>query len=96
MLSQLLLDEDTSRLTDEQRLTREANLGAIMDVFPRLRFGLDVNVRFSAIDAFEFTAELATFDLFHIEYVEIEKTMDPHSTDMLPCTSKQHLPWLAG
>lgn len=67
MLSELLLDEDTSAMSPERRLTREANLESIMDVFPRLRFGLDVNMRFTAVDAFEFTPELAAFDLFRIE-----------------------------
>lgn len=69
MLSGLLLDEDTSSMGEEHRLTREANLESIMEVFPRLRFGLDVNMRFNAVDAFEFTPELAAFDLLRIECV---------------------------
>lgn len=43
---------------------REHAVADFLDVLPRLAAGLHVNVRFTAPSAFEFTRELAVFDVF--------------------------------
>jgi len=42
------------------------SLETCLEVLPRLNVGLDVNVQFSSTTAFEYTAELAVFDLLDI------------------------------
>ena len=48
---------------------REQNVADAMQVLQKLGTGLDVNVRFTAIDAFEFTGETAIFDLLRLPLV---------------------------
>lgn len=48
---------------------REQNVADAMAVLPKLATGLDVNVRFTAVDAFEFTGEIAIFDLLRLPLV---------------------------
>ena len=48
---------------------REQNVADAMAVLPKLATGLDVNVRFTAVDAFEFTGETAIFDLLRLPLV---------------------------
>mmetsp|Transcript_21363 Transcript_21363/g.39095 ORF Transcript_21363/g.39095 Transcript_21363/m.39095 type:complete len:409 (-) Transcript_21363:29-1255(-) len=43
-----------------------ANLGSCLDTLPRLNVGLDVNCRFGGPREFEYTSELAVFDLCDI------------------------------
>lgn len=38
-------------------------LDAVIKLLPRLQYGLDVNVRFNSVRGFEFTEEMAAFDL---------------------------------
>lgn len=38
-------------------------LDAVIKLLPRLQYGLDVNVRFNSVRGFEFTAEMAAFDM---------------------------------
>ncbi|ORY92070.1 hypothetical protein BCR43DRAFT_518075 [Syncephalastrum racemosum] len=55
--------------TSEYTLNYRYNLDAALSILPNLQTGLDVNVRFSSIRDFEPTAELAMFDLFHVDLV---------------------------
>ena len=38
-------------------------LDTVIKLLPRLQYGLDVNVRFNSIRGFEFTEEMAAFDM---------------------------------
>lgn len=38
-------------------------LDAVIKLLPRLQYGLDVNVRFNNVRGFEFTEEMAAFDM---------------------------------
>jgi len=49
--------------------------------FPNLEKGLDINVKFSEPDAFEFTTEVAMFDLYGIRLVHAW-TVDPQMTGL--------------
>ncbi|KAI8967714.1 hypothetical protein BDF20DRAFT_917319 [Mycotypha africana] len=51
-------------------LSYRHNLDDVLSILPRLKAGLDVNIQFShSIRGFEPTAELAMFDLFHVDLV---------------------------
>eukprot|EP01041_Mallomonas_annulata_P007941 gene7941-16268_t len=39
---------------------------SVIDILPKLQYGLDVNVRFDSVTGFEFTEELSVFDAFDI------------------------------
>jgi len=49
--------------------------------FPNLEKGLDINVKFSEPDAFEFTTEVALFDIYGIRLVHAW-TVDPQMTGL--------------
>lgn len=38
-------------------------LDTVIKLLPRLQYGLDVNVRFNSVRGFEFTEEMAAFDM---------------------------------
>ena len=40
-----------------------SQLDSVIKLLPRLQYGLDVNVRFNDIRGFEFTEEMAAFDM---------------------------------
>lgn len=44
----------------------QQNLNDALNCLPNLLHGLDLNVRFNSVDAFEFTGELSVFDLVHV------------------------------
>ena len=71
LLAARLLDvNDKSTSRDEMvRQNQEQNLNDAMAVLPTLATGLDVNVRFRHPLDFEFTAELAVFDLLDVTLV---------------------------
>ena len=46
----------------------EHNVQTCIELFPSLERGLDINVRFTGVDSFEFTKELSVFDIFDVEY----------------------------
>ena len=41
-------------------------MATVIDLLPRLPFGLDVNVKFDHVRKFEFTPSITIFDLFGI------------------------------
>lgn len=50
-----------------------------MNVLPKLKSGLDVNILFDTIHGFEPTPELALFELFHVDLVH-GWIVDPQDT----------------
>jgi len=51
---------------DERLVNLRRNLDDAMALFPKLQRGLDVNVRFTSVDAFEFSEDLLIFDLLDV------------------------------
>jgi hypothetical protein len=49
-----------------EQFNYEQNMQDAITIFPRLLTGLDVNVRFNSVSGFEFTQELAIFDLLDV------------------------------
>ena len=59
-------DRDDAETREALRQNQEQNISDAMAVLPTLATGLDVNVRFRHALDFEFTAELAVFDLLDV------------------------------
>lgn len=66
MLTDLLFSNPVQDLEAGQRLNYEKTVFDALVLFPSLQTGLDVNVRFTDVSAFEFTSVLGVFDLFEI------------------------------
>ncbi|KAF8566620.1 hypothetical protein P879_08463 [Paragonimus westermani] len=64
LLSEILLSPPC--LESEQLLNYETTVSDALNLFPSLQTGLDINVRFTGVSAFEFTPALSIFDLFKI------------------------------
>lgn len=62
MLADFISTNSTQAHSDPQ--SREQAVADFLDVLPNLAHGIHVNVRFCAPSAFEFTKEVAVFDLF--------------------------------
>lgn len=56
---------DLERVTSSQANVRES-ANACLEILPRLNVGLDVNCKFAGPSQFEYTRELAIFDLFDV------------------------------
>eukprot|EP00451_Oxyrrhis_marina_P034587 CAMPEP_0204376946 /NCGR_PEP_ID=MMETSP0469-20131031/50523_1 /ASSEMBLY_ACC=CAM_ASM_000384 /TAXON_ID=2969 /ORGANISM="Oxyrrhis marina" /LENGTH=409 /DNA_ID=CAMNT_0051367923 /DNA_START=1 /DNA_END=1230 /DNA_ORIENTATION=+ len=59
------------------------NIHEVLDILPKLNEGLDVNVKFGGPDAFEYTKELAVFDLFDVPLLH-GWVVDPQDRDVYP------------
>lgn len=67
MVSNMLFDINAKHCTDDDRGANiRQSLEECIDILPRLNVGLDINCRFSGPRDFEFTKELAVFDLLDI------------------------------
>ena len=45
---------------------RQEQIEAVIEMLPKLQYGLDVNLKFSGVSEFEFTQELSVFDAFGV------------------------------
>ena len=61
--------ERLAKATEEYRANLLQNVQDGIGLLPKLCTGVDVNVRFDSIRGFEYTEEIAVFDLFNIELV---------------------------
>jgi hypothetical protein len=64
-----ILDEDSELEVERKRALmwrHREQLDCVSSLLPSLLYGLDVNVKFSNVDAFEYTQELSVFDAFNI------------------------------
>lgn len=64
----------------------EQNVADAINLLPKLCTGVDVNVRFNSIKGFEFTEEVAIFDLLDISLVHgwiVDPTVSPLT--LSPC-----------
>lgn len=59
-------NECATSLNDDLRLNLEQNIHDAMEIMPKFKTGLDVNIKFSGISNFEFTPECIIFDLLRI------------------------------
>jgi len=67
MVSGFLFDANASASTgDGTAADLRENLESCLEILPRLNVGLDVNVKFASATDFEYTRELAVFDLLDI------------------------------
>ncbi|KAF1759251.1 hypothetical protein GCK72_015714 [Caenorhabditis remanei] len=69
LLSNVILSAEPSNQKTKE--IYEANLRDVMNLMPTLVNGLDVNVKFSAVNQFEFTPALSLFDLVHINLYHV-------------------------
>eukprot|EP01111_Echinosteliopsis_oligospora_P010256 TRINITY_DN315_c0_g2_i2.p1 TRINITY_DN315_c0_g2~~TRINITY_DN315_c0_g2_i2.p1 ORF type:complete len:423 (-),score=117.17 TRINITY_DN315_c0_g2_i2:17-1285(-) len=58
-----------SEANEEMRQNFELSMADAMEVLPKTLFGLDVNVKFRSITAFEYTKEMVIFDVCKIRLV---------------------------
>ncbi|XP_023345436.1 ubiquitin carboxyl-terminal hydrolase MINDY-1 [Eurytemora carolleeae] len=65
-LLEYLGDLILSLSTSKEDLDLERNINDAVAVLPKLSTGLDVNVKFTGVDEFEYTSELLIFDILHI------------------------------
>ncbi|XP_076330301.1 ubiquitin carboxyl-terminal hydrolase MINDY-2-like isoform X1 [Tachypleus tridentatus] len=65
-LGDCILENMPKNISEGAQLNYEQNMHDAMSILPKLQTGLDVNVRFTSVDHFEYTPELIVFDLLHI------------------------------
>uniref|UniRef100_A0A7S3E8W5 MINDY deubiquitinase domain-containing protein n=2 Tax=Rhodosorus marinus TaxID=101924 RepID=A0A7S3E8W5_9RHOD len=68
---------------EEVVANEQQNLADVITTLPKLKKGIDVNVRFNAPDAFEFTPELSCFDMCRVRLLHgwLVDPQDPYSFD---------------
>uniref|UniRef100_A0A803LQT6 MINDY deubiquitinase domain-containing protein n=1 Tax=Chenopodium quinoa TaxID=63459 RepID=A0A803LQT6_CHEQI len=68
LVAERLLDSDNNNNNKDAGYVenQQQNISDAINLLPRLTTGIDVNVKFDRIDAFEFTPECAIFDLLGI------------------------------
>ena len=92
--NKLLETSQASAYSDEYtRLRQQEQLEGVIDLLPRLQFGLDVNVMFGGVTKFEFTQELSAFDAFDIPLYHgwIVDQSDNHAYNLLKNLSYNHV-----
>ncbi|XP_029315559.1 ubiquitin carboxyl-terminal hydrolase MINDY-2 isoform X2 [Cottoperca gobio] len=65
-LGDYILETKPKEITEAQRLNYEQNMSDAMAVLHKLQTGLDVNVKFTGVQVFEYTPECIVFDLLDI------------------------------
>ena len=69
-LSNTFRNKDSDSETDEVlRANQQRNIADGMALFPKLQRGLDVNVGFTRVDAFEYSEDQVIFDLLSVRLV---------------------------
>ncbi|CAF1252993.1 unnamed protein product [Adineta steineri] len=66
-IAEYILQFDTTKLNDEKRINYERNIQDALAVLPKLKTGMDVNLKFNGVDKFEYTPECIIFDLLGIQ-----------------------------
>lgn len=65
-LGDYILDSKPKEISEIQRLNYEQNMSDAMAILHKLQTGLDVNVKFTGVQVFEYTPECIVFDLLDI------------------------------
>eukprot|EP00904_Undaria_pinnatifida_P005402 jgi/Undpi1/1992/HiC_scaffold_12.g05379.m1 len=63
LVAGFLLDSNPPHEDVRINVNQQTQLDTVIKLLPRLQYGLDVNVRFNSIRGFEFTEEMAAFDM---------------------------------
>jgi hypothetical protein len=67
LIANYLLEANPPREgADEAALLRQQTLSDVINVLPNLQVGLDVNVRFSGVEQFEFDSRISVFDMLGV------------------------------
>jgi len=67
MLVEYMLETNQPSETNaELRANQQQNIQDALSLFPKLQRGLDVNVKFDRVDAFEYSEDLLLFDLLNV------------------------------
>jgi len=77
MVADLMLESNPAAHND---LNLQKQIEDVMKVLPTLQFGLDVNVKFSGVDQFEFDDRIAVFDLLGVNLFH-GWVIDPHDEE---------------
>lgn len=88
--SNLFDDKDAGYVENQQQ-----NIADAIDLLPRLATGIDVNIKFTRIDDFEFTRECAIFDLLDIPLYH-GWIVDPQDLDTANAIGKKSYNTLMG
>jgi len=65
-LGDSLLDKNLDYLSQDEQINFEHSISDAMSIFPKLQTGIDVNIKFTTVDSFEYTQDLNIFDVFRI------------------------------
>ncbi|XP_028394238.1 ubiquitin carboxyl-terminal hydrolase MINDY-1-like [Dendronephthya gigantea] len=79
-LGDVVLKEIPENLAEGAQRNFEQNMQDALGILPKLKTGLDVNVRFTGVGEFEFTPECVIFDLLSIHLYH-GWLVDPQSTE---------------
>ncbi|CAM9285749.1 unnamed protein product [Ectocarpus sp. 6 AP-2014] len=63
LVAGFLLDSNPPHEDERINVNQQTQLDTVIKLLPRLQYGLDVNVRFNSVRGFEFTEEMAAFDM---------------------------------
>ena len=91
MVTDRILELGTAITTDSYELQqqKQMQIDSVLKVIPRLQYGLDVNVVFSSVSAFEYTEELTIFDSLGIRLYH-GWLIDPEHSDANLITGKSY------
>ena len=84
--------EQTSKMAANTQ-TRQQLLDSVLNILPRLAKGLDLNVRFTGVTAYEFTEEVTVFDALDLPLVHgwVLDTQDRPAAEAVGTNSYNHL-----
>jgi hypothetical protein len=85
LIANYLLAANPSRegVEEAAALQRQQTLMDVLNVLPTLQVGLDVNVRFSSVDKFEFDARISVFDMLDVTLLH-GWVVDAKDTELFP------------
>ncbi|GMH37565.1 hypothetical protein BSKO_05438 [Bryopsis sp. KO-2023] len=88
MVAEYLLDNNKVEEGTPLAANQQKNLDDVISALPKLSTGVDVNPKFDSIRGFEFTNEVAIFDLFSVSLVH-GWLADPSAPDLASYTYNQ-------
>ncbi|CAM9430909.1 unnamed protein product [Hapterophycus canaliculatus] len=80
LVAGFLLDSNPPHEDLRINVNQQTQLDTVIKLLPRLQYGLDVNVRFNSVRGFEFTEEMAAFDMSGITLLH-GWLLDPEDTN---------------
>ncbi|CAN0036063.1 unnamed protein product [Scytosiphon promiscuus] len=85
LVAGFLLDSNPPHQDMRINVNQQTQLDSVIKLLPRLQYGLDVNVRFNNVRGFEFTEEMAAFDMSGITLLHgwLLDPEDTHTAEVL-------------